>query len=129
MQNVTGCYALFRRSSRKSTKVRTDQGRGYAMLRIVTGGTNFLIRKPRNQEDKDVQRRRTGREFRNDQSLFFIRKAGNEENRNGFNHGWTTMDTDSEKTMNRERKLGANERKEHTGAEIIGLCFGKGFAY
>jgi len=36
--------------SRKFTKVRTDQGRGYAMLRIVTGGTNFLIRKPGNEE-------------------------------------------------------------------------------
>jgi len=41
MRNVTGCCAKVREVSRKSTKVRTDQGRGYAMLRIVTGGTFF----------------------------------------------------------------------------------------
>jgi len=40
-RNVTGCYALFREVSRKSTKVRTDQARKSSMLRIFTGGTNF----------------------------------------------------------------------------------------
>ena len=40
-QNVTGCYEKVREDSRKSTKVRTEQGRKSAMLRIVTGGTNF----------------------------------------------------------------------------------------
>jgi len=39
---VTRCFAKVREVSRKSTKVRTDQGRGYAMLRIVTGGTFFF---------------------------------------------------------------------------------------
>ena len=34
-------FGLFHEVSRKSTKVRTDQGRGYAMLRIVTGGSLF----------------------------------------------------------------------------------------
>ncbi len=68
-RNVTGFYAKVREVSRKSTKVRTDQGRGYAMFgfpsppqvrcpkwvarlrkrgRIVTGGTNFFNREGRN---------------------------------------------------------------------------------
>ena len=70
-------YGFFRDVSRKSTKVRTDQARKSAMLRIVTGKTNFLIKKP-----------------------------GNEETRNGkrmANHGWTRMNTDSEKTLNRSQ--------------------------
>src|SRR5258708_25495797 len=37
MRNVTGCYALLRDVTRKFTKVLTDQGLGYSMLRIVTG--------------------------------------------------------------------------------------------
>ena len=32
---------LLRVVTQKCAKVRTDQGRGYAMLRIVTGGTFF----------------------------------------------------------------------------------------
>jgi hypothetical protein len=36
-----GCYALFRESSRSFTKVRTDQARNSAIVRIVTGGTLF----------------------------------------------------------------------------------------
>jgi hypothetical protein len=62
-------FGLFHESARKSTKVRTDQARKSAMLRIVTGGINFLIKKP-----------------------------GNEETRNGkrmANHGWTRMNTDA----------------------------------
>jgi hypothetical protein len=35
-------FGLFHESSRSYAKVRTDQGRGYAMLRIVTGKSNFL---------------------------------------------------------------------------------------
>jgi len=64
VQSVTDRYAKVREVTRKFTKVRTDQGRGYAMVwssqarhkldapsglfasakrgRIVTGGTNFL---------------------------------------------------------------------------------------
>ena len=49
---VTGCYALFRESSRSFTKVRTEQARKSAMLRIVTGKTNFLSRKPGKRERK-----------------------------------------------------------------------------
>jgi len=40
---------LLRESPRSFTKVRTDQGRGYAMLRIVTGGTLFNTDGPRNE--------------------------------------------------------------------------------
>ena len=39
---------LLRVVTRKFTKVRTDQGRGYAIVRIFTGETNFLIRKAGN---------------------------------------------------------------------------------
>ncbi len=50
---ITGCYGKVREVSRKSTKVRTDQARKSAMLRIVTGKTNFFdkgTRKRRRQE-------------------------------------------------------------------------------
>src|SRR5690242_18983337 len=38
---VTRKFAKIRIVTLKSTKVRTDQGRGYAMLRIVTGEAYF----------------------------------------------------------------------------------------
>jgi hypothetical protein len=38
------CFTKVRESSRSFTKVRTDQGRGYAMLRIVTGEALFYER-------------------------------------------------------------------------------------
>jgi hypothetical protein len=41
-QNSSACYAKVRVVSRKSTKVRTGQARKSAMLRIVTGKTNFF---------------------------------------------------------------------------------------
>jgi len=41
---ITGCYAKVREVSRKSTKVRTDQARNSAMLRIVTVGLIFWPR-------------------------------------------------------------------------------------
>ena len=37
-------FGLFHEVTRKFTKVRTDQGRGYAMLRIVTGEALFYER-------------------------------------------------------------------------------------
>jgi len=40
-EKVTGFYGKVRESPRSFTKVRTEQGRKSAMLRIVTGGTNF----------------------------------------------------------------------------------------
>src|SRR6267154_460444 len=40
---------------RFSTILRTDQGRGYAILRIFTGETNFLITKPGNEENRHGQ--------------------------------------------------------------------------
>src|SRR5882762_1340707 len=36
------CFTKLREVSRSFTKVRTDQGCGYAMLRIVTGGDQFF---------------------------------------------------------------------------------------
>jgi len=41
MRKVTGWCGKVRDVTRKFTKVRTDQGRNSAMLRIVTGGTFF----------------------------------------------------------------------------------------
>jgi hypothetical protein len=46
-------YGLLRIVTRSFTKVRTDQGRGYAIVRIFTGGTNFSIRKAGNEENKN----------------------------------------------------------------------------
>ena len=71
-------FGLFRDVTRKSTKVRTDQGRGYAMLRIVTGRTLFLIMKPGNEEDRNGKERRPTTDKR--------------------------MNTDSEKTLNRRKQ-------------------------
>ncbi len=75
MRKVTHCFAKIHEVSRKCAKVRTDQGRGYAMLRIVTGETNFW---PRMHTDlhgfrKDIEQEETeNRETRigEGQSLF-----------------------------------------------------------
>ena len=44
VQKVTHCYAKVREVSRKSAKVRTDQARKSAIVRIVTGETNCFER-------------------------------------------------------------------------------------
>jgi len=77
-------FGLFRDVTRKSTKVRTEQGRGYAMLRIVTGRTLFLIMKPGNEEDRNGKERRPTTDKR--------------------------MNTDSEKTLNRRKQNGGGMR-------------------
>ena len=40
---VTRKSAKLRESPRRFTKVRTDQGRGYAIVRIITGGSFFFV--------------------------------------------------------------------------------------
>jgi hypothetical protein len=45
--------AKVRESPRKSAKVRTDQARKSAIVRIFTGETNFSIRKAGNKENKN----------------------------------------------------------------------------
>ena len=58
---VAGKSAKFHESARKSTKVRTDQARGYAIVRINPGGSNFLIMKPRNEENRNGKDRESAR--------------------------------------------------------------------
>src|SRR5260221_771172 len=41
MRKVTGCYGKVREVSRKSTKVRTEQARKSAIVRIFTGKAFF----------------------------------------------------------------------------------------
>jgi len=48
-------YVFIRESSRKSTKVRTDQARKSSIVRIVTGETNFLARKAAKQEAEETR--------------------------------------------------------------------------
>jgi hypothetical protein len=46
-------YGFLREVSQKSAKVRTDQARKSAIVRIFTGETNFSIRKAGNKENKN----------------------------------------------------------------------------
>ena len=75
---------LLREGSRKFAKVRTEQARKSAIVRIVTGGTLFLIMKPGNEEDRNGKERRPTTDKR--------------------------MNTDSEKTLNRRKQNGGGMR-------------------
>src|SRR5260370_14624982 len=69
MRNVTDCYA---KSPRRFTKVRTDQARKSAMLRIVTGETNFR------REFRELARIIDGRDGRECRRIGLAWAAGRE---------------------------------------------------